>query len=208
MNRIQKCIVFLLALFLLTNGAFYAALADHDEHEEKRWYQKIFDWDDDDDDNDDDHHHRDDHKYSKHHSKRYLNPVDNPTYKEECGACHFAYQPELLPSWSWEKVLAGLEDHFGEALELDPDSKKIVTEYLKANAAEHSSAKRAVKIMRSLRNRTPLRITEIPYIREKHHEVSPNVFKRESIGSLSNCSACHTTAAEGIYEDDYVSIPR
>ncbi len=207
MNRIQKCIVFLLALFLLTNGAFYAALADHDEHEEKRWYQKIFDWDDDDDDNDDDHH-RDDHKYSKHHSKRYLNPVDNPTYKEECGACHFAYQPELLPSGSWKKVLAGLEDHFGEVLELDPDSKKIIAEYLKGNAAEHSSAKRAVKIMRSLGNRAPLRITEIPYIREKHHEVSPNVLKRESIGSLSNCSACHTTAERGIYEDDYVSIPR
>jgi hypothetical protein len=205
MNRIQIWIVFLTALFLLTNGLFYAALADHDEHKEKRWYQKIFDWHDD--DNDDDHH-RDDHKYSKHHSKRYLNPVDNPTYKEECGACHFAYQPELLPSWSWEKVLAGLEDHFGEALELDPDSKKIVTEYLKANAAEHSSAKRAVKIMRSLRDQTPLRITEIPYIREKHHEVSPNVFKRESIGSLSNCSACHTTAERGIYEDDYVAIPR
>lgn len=214
MTRIQKCIVFLLALFLLTNGAFYAALADHDEHEEKRWYQKIFDWDDDnDDDDDDDDDHDDDHHEkgrdsSKHSRKRYLNPVDNPTYKEECGACHFAYQPELLPSGSWKKVLAGLEDHFGEVLELDPDSKKIIAEYLKANAAEHSSAKRAVKIMRSLRDRTPLRITEIPYIREKHDEVSPKVLKRESIGSLSNCPACHTTAERGIYEDDYVAIPR
>jgi hypothetical protein len=82
MNRIQKCIVFLLALFLLTNRAFCAALADHDEHEEKRWYQKIFDWDDDDDDN----HHEKGRDSSKHHSKRYLNPVDNPTYGEECGA--------------------------------------------------------------------------------------------------------------------------
>jgi len=113
-----------------------------------------------------------------------------------------------LPSGSWEKVLAGLEDHFGEMLDLDPGARKIVTEYLKANAAEHSSAKRAVKIMRSLRNRTPLRITEIPYIREKHDEVSPKVLKRESIGSLSNCPACHTTAERGIYEDDYVATPR
>jgi len=190
MNRIQKCIVFLLALFLLTNGAFYAALADHDEHEEKRWYQKIFDWDDDDDD-DDDNHHEKGRDFSKHHSKRYLNPVDNPTYGEECGACHFAYQPELLPSGSWEKILAGLEVHFGEIIELDPELRKIIAEYLKANAAEHSSAKRAVKIMRSLRDRTPLRITEVPYIQEKHHEVSANVLKRESIGSLSNLSLIH-----------------
>ncbi len=48
MNRIQEWIVFLAALLLLTNAAFDAALADHDEHREKRWYQKIFDWDDDD----------------------------------------------------------------------------------------------------------------------------------------------------------------
>ena len=32
--------------------------------------------------------------------------------------------------------------------------------------------------------------------------------KRESIGSLSNCLACHITAEEGIYEDDNVKIPK
>ena len=101
-----------------------------------------------------------------------------------------------------------LDDHFGESIELDDDSRKTISDYLKSNSAEYSSAKRAVKIMRSLGNQVPLRITDIPYIREKHHEISPNVFKRESIGSLSNCSACHTTAENGIYEDDNVKIPK
>jgi len=32
---------------------------------------------------------------SKHYGRSYLTPVNNPTYKEECGGCHFAYQPEL-----------------------------------------------------------------------------------------------------------------
>lgn len=201
-NRTKNWIVILAAFFLVANGALSTVLADHNDHKEKRWYQGIFDWDDDND------HHKKDRNDSRHFGKHYLRPVDNPTYKEECGACHFVYQPELLPSASWEKILAGLEDHFGEVLELDPGSKKIITEYLKVNAAEHSRAKRAVKIMRSLGSRTPLRITEIPYIQEKHHEVSPNVLKRESIGSLSNCSACHTTAEKGIYEDDHVVIPR
>ena len=114
----------------------------------------------------------------------------------------------ILPSASWGKILDGLEDHFKEFTELDPESKKEIVEYLKANAAEHSSAKRAVKIMRCLGNRTPLRITEIPYIQRKHDEVSPGVLERESIGSLSNCSACHTTAENGIYEDDYINIPQ
>ena len=30
----------------------------------------------------------------------------------------------------------------------------------------------------------------------------------ESIGSISNCVACHTTAEEGIYDDEDVKIPR
>jgi len=77
MNRTKKWVVLVTALFLLTNGVFYVALADHDEPKEKRWYQKLFDWDDDDDD------HEKDRKDSEHYSKRYLNPVDNPTYKEE-----------------------------------------------------------------------------------------------------------------------------
>lgn len=52
-------------------------------------------------------------------SKSHLNPVTNQTYKEACGACHMAYQPELLPSGSWTKVLSNLKDHFGETVEID-----------------------------------------------------------------------------------------
>ncbi|MFC1859259.1 hypothetical protein ACFL9U_14715, partial [Thermodesulfobacteriota bacterium] len=101
-----------------------------------------------------------------------------------------------------------LDDHFGEEIELDPDSTKIISDYLKSNGADNSSAKRAVKIMRSLGNHVPIRITDTPYIRKKHHELNPDVLKRESIGSLSNCIACHTTADKGIYEDDNVKIPQ
>jgi hypothetical protein len=206
MTGIKKWIILGAAFFLLTNGPLYAVYADHDRHKEKQWYQNIFDWDDDDDDNH--HDHKKHRNNSKQHKKRYLTRVDNSTYIEECGTCHFAYQPELLPSGSWEKILSGLDNHFNEALELNLESNSIIAEYLKTNAAEHSSAKRAIKIMRSLGRRSPLRITEIPYIQEKHHDVSASVLKRKSIGSLSNCSACHTTAEKGIYEDDNVVIPR
>jgi hypothetical protein len=210
MNGIKKWIIFGVALISMTNGAFYAARADHDEHKKKRWYQKIFDWDDEDDGERGKKRRQYQKRYrndSEHYGKRYLIPVNNPSYIEECGACHFTYQPELLPSGSWDKILDGLEDHFGEVIELDPDSKKVISEYLKTNAAERSSVKRAIKIMKSLGNETPLRVTQIPYIQRKHHEVSPEVLERDSIGSLSNCSACHPTAEKGIYEDDYVVIP-
>ena len=204
MNAILRWIVLVMFFVLVTPLASYYVRADDDEHEKKHWYQKVFDRDDDDDDDD----HDSGRKGSKYDTERYLSPVDNAAYKEACGVCHFSYQPELLPSGSWEKILAGLDDHFGQAVALDPEPKKTIAEYLKANAAEHSSAERAVKIMRSLGDQTPVRITEVPYIRQKHHEVSAGVLERKSIGSLSNCSACHTTAAKGIYEDDYVVIPR
>ncbi len=136
-----------------------------------------------------------------------LAPVDNPVYKEQCGGCHFAYQPALLPSGSWRKIMGRLEDHFGTSVELDDQDKKIITRYLELNAAERSRAKRARKIVRSLDGRTPMRITEAPYIRRKHDDddIPAGLFERES---MSNCIACHTTADKGIYDDDYVRIPK
>jgi hypothetical protein len=188
----KKCIILLVALSFIANGVFYAALADHNEHKKRKRYQIRY------------------RNNSEHDGKSHLKPVDNPTYKEICGECHFAYQPELLPSGSWEKILAGLADHFGEEIEIDQESKNIITEYLKANSAEYSSAKRAVKIMRSLRGQTPVRITDVPYIRHKHEDddIPTDAFTRKSVGSMSNCIACHTTAEDGIYDDDYVVIPK
>ena len=190
MKRIYVCVVLLLTFLLTGSGVFYAAFADHDDHKEKWRYQKR------------------ERRHSEHNGKRNLAIVNNPTYTENCGACHFAYQPGLLPSGSWDNILNSLVDHFGEEIDLDPESNKIILEYLKTNAANYSSAKLSGKIMKSLRNQTPSRITQISYIQRKHHEIQPKVFKRESIGSFSNCLACHTTAAKGIYEDDYVEIPR
>ena len=184
---------------------------DHDKGHKKSWYHRIFDWDDDDDHDDDEHKHRK--RYRKRdraddHDGRHLEAVNNPTYKENCGACHLAYQPELLPSSSWRGILGQLDDHFDEVLELDSATQKVILPYLETNAAENSTAKRAVKIMRSLGSTTPMRITDIPYIRHKHHEISPSVFDRQKIGSFSNCDACHQRAEEGIYDDDFVVIPK
>jgi hypothetical protein len=182
--------VFLIAFFLITVGAFYDASADHHRGRERKRHQKRY------------------RNHSEHYGKRALTAVTNATYKEKCGACHFAYQPGLLPSGSWKKVLSRLEDHFGEAVEVNIGEKKIIAGYLEPNAAEYSSAKRSIKIMKCLGSQTPMRITEIGYVRKKHREIRPEVFKRKSIGSFSNCIACHKTAEKGIYDDDHVSIPK
>ena len=191
--KISTKSIFFILSFFLTYNSILAAFSDDDNYRKRHRYrggfQKV-----DDDSNDDDYH---DH----------LKPVSNPTYEETCGECHFAYQPELLPSASWLKILGQLDDHFGEALDIDSETLKNISDYLVKNGAEKSSAKRSVKIMRSLGNQVPMRISDIPYIREKHHELNPEIYNRKSIGSLGNCTACHTTAEKGIYEDDDVRIP-
>ena len=77
-------------------------------------------------------------------------PVNNALYAQECGACHFAYQPGLLPARSWEQLMGGLDSHFGDNAELLPADRKAITDYLTANAADRAAEPRAVQIARSL----------------------------------------------------------
>ena len=191
MAFLKKITIFVSFLLVTANLISYTALADHDEHKEKKRH----------------HQQKKDRELAENDNKNNLTTVNNPQYKENCGACHFTYPPELLPSGSWIKILASLSDHFGETIELDPEAATVISAYLKSNAAEFSAAEPAVKIMKSIGNQTPERITGIPYIQKKHSEIRPTIIKQKSIGSLSNCSKCHTTAENGIYDDDNVKIP-
>lgn len=137
-------------------------------------------------------------------------PVKNKQYKDECGSCHFAYQPGLLPSKSWEKLLTaeGLHDHFGEVADLDKDTLQSIREYVLENAAEKSYYKVARKITIATESEAPLRITETRYIKRKHHGIPEKMIKdNKDVKSLSYCNACHTKAEQGIFEEDTVSIP-
>lgn len=145
---------------------------------------------------------------SKRYKRRFLPPVDNALYTEECASCHFLYLPGLLPAGSWTKVMEGAEDHFGEDLALEAETSVEILKYLKANSAETTGAKRSVKILKSLRGATPIRITEVRYIVKEHRKIKSKVFTRESIVSFSNCTACHRTADKGIFEEDDIKIPK
>ena len=191
--QLRFLLLLVVSLFFICSNTI--VLADDDRKGERGWLERIFDRDDDDSDDEDN-------------DDEYLPEVNNATYITECGPCHFVYQPGLLPTGSWKDILASLEDHNGEALEIDQESLSSITDYMLANSAEKSSAKRSRKIVKSLRGQIPTRITDIPYIIEKHDEISGEIFTRPSIGSRSNCPACHKTADKGIYEDDYANIPR
>lgn len=137
--------------------------------------------------------------------------VDNKPYKDECGSCHFAYPPGLLPAKSWEKLLdeKALADHFGENAELDKDVLNPIRDYVLANSADKSFYKRARKIAVATEGvEAPIRITEVRYIKRKHHDLPEKVVKgNKDVKSLSYCDACHTQANKGIFDEDTVRIP-
>jgi Dihaem cytochrome c len=137
-----------------------------------------------------------------------VKPVTDRTYAKECGECHFAYPAGLLPSASWEKLLnaTALKNHFGDNAEMDAATLERVLDYATNNAAEKSWYKRARKIANS--GQAPLRITELRYIKRVHEEIPEKMIKANAqVKSLSQCSACHTQAAKGVFDSDTVSIP-
>lgn len=135
--------------------------------------------------------------------------VTLPAYKEECGSCHMAYPPGLLPARSWQKVMSGLESHFGDNAELEPKTAKTITDFLTTNSADNSAYRRSQKIMRSTGNEeVPIRITETGYIKREHREIPDRMIsKNEKVKSLANCNACHQGAEKGLFDEHGVKIP-
>ncbi|WP_152512993.1 diheme cytochrome c [Desulfovibrio sp. X2] len=131
----------------------------------------------------------------------------NDLYIKTCGSCHMAYPPALLNAASWSALIHGSDDHFGNALSLDENDAQELERYLKESAAENAPGELARDISEDLGNRVVLRITDVPEIRKEHRKIRAEVLSRQSIGSLSNCIACHTGADRGVFDDDSVRIP-
>jgi len=115
-------------------------------------------------------------------------PVAHAETAKECGECHMAFQPALLPAAGWTLVMDGLKEHFGENAELPRDTSAGIREYLTTRAGRTGDPRL-------------MRITEQPwFVREHRHRQS--VRQRPDIRSKTNCPACHPRAEAGIYEDD------
>lgn len=135
--------------------------------------------------------------------------VSNAKWKAECGSCHMVYHPGLLPERSWNKVMTGLDKHFGENTSLDAVTKNEIAKFLAINSADKQNNRRSNRINQSIpADATPIRISETRYFTSKHDEVSANTFKRKSIGSPSNCIACHKGAEKGDFSESQVRVPR
>jgi len=129
--------------------------------------------------------------------------ITNETLLYECADCHIVYQPQMLPQRSWRKLMDGLADHFGEELSLDDETRGEVLAYLLANSADRSEKKGARKFLRGLSSGdAPIRITDTPRWKDKHHELPESVWADERLEFKGQCNVCHTEAERGLYDDD------
>ncbi len=134
-------------------------------------------------------------------------PVENALYREECGSCHMAYPPGLLPALSWERIMATLDDHFGENAELDEETRARLLNYLLDHSAGRIDYRLSNRLVRGLRQ-VPLRITDLPYFRHEHREIPPRlVTGNPRVRSFSNCNACHLHAEQGFFGEHDIHIP-
>jgi hypothetical protein len=122
----------------------------------------------------------------------------NAKWQKECGSCHLAYSPGLLPAESWRKVMAGLDKHFGSDASLTAPENKEITDFLVINASNRWTAATA-----------PLRISESQWFKTKHSakEVPVDAWKRASVKSPANCQACHPAADKGDFNEKSIKIP-
>ncbi len=129
--------------------------------------------------------------------------VRDSTYVDECGACHLAYPPGLLPVESWQGIMAGLDDHFGESAEMDEETTTHIASYLDQYALAKGQKSRIGKLMRNMPDDPPLRITELPAFIDAHDEI-PKQLEVEKLetGFLSPCADCHRTAASSIFDKE------
>lgn len=119
-------------------------------------------------------------------------------YTQECGSCHVAYPPGLLPAASWQRIMSGLEQHYGTDASLDEATVRQLAGWLQQHAGTYKRVAEAPP---------QDRITRSAWFERKHRRLEPAVWRHASVKSAANCSACHTGAERGRFDDDELRVP-
>lgn len=122
-----------------------------------------------------------------------------PAYQQECAACHLAYPPGMLPAPSWNRIMGGLERHYGTDASLDEASVRQIGAWLQTHAGSYKRVSSVAPPQD--------RITRSPWFERKHRELDPTIWKQGAVKSAANCMACHSGAEKGRFDDDELRFP-
>ncbi len=126
-------------------------------------------------------------------------------YSSECGDCHDAYHPSLRSAAAWQAIMTGLSDHYGEDASLGKNATDSIGAFLEANHAGTFDTEVAHRIGR--KDTASLRLTDTRRWKKWHREVDDSVFRLRVVGSKVNCTACHTDALSGRFDDAKIHLP-
>lgn len=130
-------------------------------------------------------------------------PLD-AVWNDECGSCHLAYHPSLLPARSWSKMFAQQQSHFGEDLGLSKQTLGHLEAFAAHNAAEALASPVAWKMATTIAERSaPLRISATPYWEQRHASLDAATWKRVH---RSDCGACHWDAEAGSFAPGAIAL--
>ncbi len=132
--------------------------------------------------------------------------IGNKTYKSECGTCHVAYPPQLLPAASLRLIMSGLDKHFGSDASIDPKAAEELGRYLAQNAGQRRGLE-GTPAKNPGAGMTP-RISTTPWFIKEHRKVADTIRNNNTIGNAANCAACHTRADSGDYSERSLRLPR
>ena len=124
----------------------------------------------------------------------------NKVWQEECGSCHVAYPPALLPAAAWQAIMAGLDRHFGTDAGIEPQKAQEIERFLAANAGRADA--------RGAAGKPALRITATRWFLNEHDEVAASVWQQPQVKSAANCGACHPGADRSDFSERAIRIPR
>jgi len=125
-------------------------------------------------------------------------PATASTYQEECGSCHTAYPARFLKPADWTTVLGTLDRHYGADATLDAATVGALARHLGVGAPPVNVA-----------STTALpRITRSSWFVHEHDEISAATFKSPAVRSAANCSACHTGADRGDFDEHSIRLPQ
>ncbi len=133
----------------------------------------------------------------------------NLAYDKACASCHMLYAPSMLPARSWQALMTGLHDHFGDNAEVSEEVRIEVSAYLQKYAADKVENIYAQPMLDLLEDSdTPLRISETKYFILLHDTVRPEMIAgNPDVQSVARCEVCHYEALEGRYNRFAVRIP-
>ena len=106
---------------------------------------------------------------------------DNAAWRSECGACHMAFPPGMLPAGDWLVIMRGLDRHFGANASLDEPVRSQIAAFLERHGASG--------FFLGGGDEAP-RITATSWF-ERKHQGAIRLWRKGRVKSLVECPVCH-----------------